>query len=116
MRKQEYEPMYMGLIVISFLILVLNMYYFSYPVFRDMGIRHHISDGLCGTYILPYIGGELPWYMEESTGKRKIQISGMAQMAYRNSSSCIYIYKSRSIYRNSLSDRIFGFDRPDLSA
>ena len=44
MRKQEYEPMYMGLIVISFLILVLNMYYFSYPVFRDMGIRHHISD------------------------------------------------------------------------
>ena len=36
--------MYMGLIVISFLILVLNMYYFSYPVFRDMGIRHHISD------------------------------------------------------------------------
>ena len=57
-----------------------------------------------------------PWYMEESTGKRKIQISGMAQMAYRDSSSCIYIYKIRSIYRNSLPGRIFGFDGSDLSA
>ena len=66
--------------------------------------------------ILSDIGGKLPWYMEESTGKRKIQISGMAQMAYRDSSSCIYIYKSRSIYRNSLPDRIFGFDVSDLSA
>ena len=67
-------------------------------------------------HILSDIGGKLPWYMEESMGKRKIQISGMAQMAYHNSSFSIYIYKSRRIYWNSLPDRIFGFDGSDLSA
>ena len=62
------------------------------------------------------IGGKLPWYMAEGLGKRKIQISGRAQMANRNCGRCIYIYKSRSLYGNSVPDRIPGSDRPDLSA
>ena len=44
MRKAEYEPMWMVMVLISAVILAVNIYYYEYPLLRLWGLRSDISD------------------------------------------------------------------------
>ena len=44
MRKAEYEPMWMVMILISAVILAVHVYYFCHGIFAAAGIRHDITD------------------------------------------------------------------------
>ena len=60
MRKAEYEPMFMGMVLMSAIILVVHLYYFEYGIFSALGVRSAItdkimlslrSDGIFSSYI-----------------------------------------------------------------
>ena len=44
MRKQEYEPYFMCMVLVSVVILAVNIYYYEYPLFMSLGLRSDISD------------------------------------------------------------------------
>ena len=44
MRKAEYEPMFMGMVLMSAVILVVHLYYFEYGIFSALGARSAITD------------------------------------------------------------------------
>ena len=39
MRKQEYEPYFMCMVLVSVVILAVNIYYYEYPLFMSLGLR-----------------------------------------------------------------------------
>lgn len=44
MRKQEYEPFFMGMLLFSIAILTVHVYYYEYAAFVRLGVRTGISD------------------------------------------------------------------------
>ena len=44
MRKQEYEPYFMCMVLVSVVILAVNIYSYEYPLFMSLGLRSDISD------------------------------------------------------------------------
>ena len=44
MRKEEYEPFFMSMVLMSVFVLLVNIYYYEYPVFLRLGLRSGISD------------------------------------------------------------------------
>ena len=44
--KQQYEPIYLMIQVVSYIILVTNIYYFAHPFFAELGITHEIARGI----------------------------------------------------------------------
>ena len=44
MRKEEYEPFFMSMVLMSVFVLLVNIYYYEYPVFLHLGLRSGISD------------------------------------------------------------------------
>ena len=44
MRKEEYEPFFMSMVLMSVFVLLVNIYYYEYPVFLRLGLQSGISD------------------------------------------------------------------------
>jgi len=44
MRKAEYEPFFMGMVLFSAFILAVHLYYFEYGIFRSLGFHSPITD------------------------------------------------------------------------